>query len=407
MIPAAHVFVAVLFAGLGLAFTAPTAFLIWEFGSTDWPTLLVAHSHLFFFFPVFGVLALVAFYRPSVAFTDFYWCHVKLGRVRFVLGFLLVAASAAWFGAGLAKSELRSVWEIAPDVLQAELRARSGEATPCLPGANACRRQPLLSALQRVRELGQSRSSISELQRNCKFDPLVQRPVSDGDRRYCFPAAAMLNVDDCCRVQQQFRDDVRLMAAASGSRSVLSRVDEVASYFKSFFIIVIFVIGALLVVWQRRIRELYPNGLEDIENGIIIGAVAMVFWFLMDYAYQQTSDLLFGRQQAGFPIRLSFIIVPWAVLLMLYFTRSVRAQDTQINPGQLLIALLSSVAAVQYDKIANLSFRLLGAGAEWWIYAFLLCISLLMLILILFPNVLQTVFGQLNDESSRKSPPLT
>ncbi len=417
MLRSAHVFVAVLFAVLGIAFITPTAVLIWEFGATDWPTLLFAHSHLFFFFPVFGVLALVAFYRPSVAFTDFYWRHVKFGGPRFTFGFAAVAGLALWFGAGLANSELRSIWEIAPKVLQAEVQARLAEPASCGPnspsGASACKSQPILQALQQVRELGQRRSSISDLQRNCKIDPLVERPPSDQALRYCFPAGAMLNVSECCRVQQQFRDDVRLKASASGSqslstsRSILSRIDEVANYFKSFFVIVIFVIGVLLVIWQRRIRQLYPKGLEDIENGILIGAVAMIFWFLMDYGYQQTSDLLFGRQHAGFPLRLSFVIIPWAVLLMLYFTRSVRAQDTQINPGQLLIAVLSSVAAVQYDKIADLSFRLLGAGAEWWIYAFLLCISLLMLTLILSPNILQKVFGQMNEDAPDGSPPLT
>ena len=45
--------------------------------------MVVAHSHLFFFFPVLGVLALFAFYLPSVVFTHLYWNHLPYGKLRF------------------------------------------------------------------------------------------------------------------------------------------------------------------------------------------------------------------------------------------------------------------------------------------------------------------------------------
>ena len=64
---AARIFVGSLFALIGVAFVVPAMVLIYEFNAIDWQTLLFAHSHLFFFFPVFGVLALVAFYVPAVA----------------------------------------------------------------------------------------------------------------------------------------------------------------------------------------------------------------------------------------------------------------------------------------------------------------------------------------------------
>ena len=402
----AKTFVAGLFALIGVAFIAPTAVLIWEFGALDWQTLLFSQSNLFFFFPVFGVLALVAFYAPAVAFSDFYLQHVKYGTTRYGIGFLVVTAAALWFGAGLARSELRGIWEVAPHALLRDAQDRPAGQPACRSGA-ACSRQPFLTALQMVRSEGQLRSSVSELARSCKIDQLVERPVTDQALRYCFPAGQMLNTDQCCNVQRTFAADLAATVNDPASRSLLSRVDEIASYLKAFFIVVIFVIGALLVVWQRRIRQLYAAKLEDIENGIIVGAVAMILWFLMDYGYQQTSDLLFGRHYSGLPIRLSFVVLPWAVLLVLYFMRSVRAEYTQINPGQLIVGLASGVAALQYEKVANLSFRLLGAGAEWKIFAGLLCVDLVMLILILFPNILQTVFGQLREESSRKHPPLT
>ena len=65
----ARIFVALSFLLLGLSFIASTALLVWEFWTLDWQTMIVAHSYLFFFFPVLGILALCAFYIPSVVFT--------------------------------------------------------------------------------------------------------------------------------------------------------------------------------------------------------------------------------------------------------------------------------------------------------------------------------------------------
>lgn len=396
MLPAARIFVGSLFTLIGIAFVVPAVVLFYEFNAIDWQTLLFAHSHLFFFFPVFGVLALVAFYWPSVVFTDFYWRHVKFGKWRYLIGLLAVVAGAIWFGSSITNAPLRAIWEVSPRVLQAEMQTRPSSE-----------REPFLTALKRVRLEGQNRSSIAELLRICRIDQLVERTLADQAQRYCFPAGKALNTDECCRVQDRFANDLRAAVNDPARRSLLAQVEAGATYLKSFFIIVIFIIGALLVVWQRRIRQLYENDLEEVENGVIVGAVAMIVWFLMDYGYQQTSDLLFGRQQTGFAIRLSFVIVPWAVLLVLYFTKSERGKETQINPGQLLTALASNVAAVQYDKIANLSFRLLGAGAEWKIFALLVFLGLLMLLVILFPNFLPSVFGQLEEKASKENPPIT
>ena len=59
----ARIFVAVVYLILGLSFLASTGLLIQEFQGLDWRSMVIAHSHLFFFFPIFGILALAAFYR--------------------------------------------------------------------------------------------------------------------------------------------------------------------------------------------------------------------------------------------------------------------------------------------------------------------------------------------------------
>ena len=75
-----------LYGVLGLAFVAETAVLAWEFWDYGWFSFLTQDSHLFLFFPTFGIVALAAFYVPSCAFVDLYWRHVRLGQARFLLG---------------------------------------------------------------------------------------------------------------------------------------------------------------------------------------------------------------------------------------------------------------------------------------------------------------------------------
>ena len=87
----ARVFVAVVYLILGLSFVASTGLLIQEFQGTDWRSMIIAHSHIFLFFPVFGILALAAFYLPSVIFMDLYWRHLPYGKLRFLAGLVGLA----------------------------------------------------------------------------------------------------------------------------------------------------------------------------------------------------------------------------------------------------------------------------------------------------------------------------
>ena len=49
----ARVFVALAFLLLGASFLLSTGILINEFRDAEWRSMVVVHSHLFFFFPVF------------------------------------------------------------------------------------------------------------------------------------------------------------------------------------------------------------------------------------------------------------------------------------------------------------------------------------------------------------------
>ncbi|MDP4360700.1 hypothetical protein QR510_29165, partial [Escherichia coli] len=80
---------------------------------SDWITMVVAHSNLFLFFPVLGILALFAFYLPATIFTHLYFNHIRLGAARFLFGFAVVAA-ATWAVDRYLDKPPRALWELSP-----------------------------------------------------------------------------------------------------------------------------------------------------------------------------------------------------------------------------------------------------------------------------------------------------
>ena len=99
---------------------------------------------------------------------------------------------------------------------------------------------------------------------------------------------------------------------------------------KMFFVLIVVAIGLLLAMWRDRIDKHYRELVPTIERGVIIGAFAMLFWPTMDYGYQQTANVLFGRL-SGPQLRCSLVIAPWALLLLFYFLRRLGKQGEMIG----------------------------------------------------------------------------
>jgi hypothetical protein len=346
----ARIFVAVVFLLLGVAFVASTALLVREFQPLDWFTILVAHSYLFFFFPVLGLMALVAFYLPSVVFTHLYWNHVPYGKVRFVIGAVVVAAASYGFAKYLDKPP-RAIWEATPAALLAD------------KGDRANRRVPILDALADLREKAQTRVGLSSFARSCAADPLLEVPDEMLKERYCFPAKTLLNGAACCAVQARFAEAVGRLQASPATRSLSAQVDgAIFLPLKVFFVLVVVAIGLLLAVWRDRIDTHYREFVPRIERGIIIGGFAMLFWPAMDYGYQQTANVLFGRAEAGPQLRLSLVIAPWTLLLLFYFLRRLGKQGELI--GQISGVIVAAVAVLRYEQLNDWVGRLFGAGMD-------------------------------------------
>jgi hypothetical protein len=379
----AQFFVTTIFVLLACAFLASTWQLFAEFRDTDPWTLAFAHSHLFIFFPTFGLLVLAAFYLPSVIFTHLYWHNIWFGRVRFLIGFAIAIALASWVaGAGRLGDEARprAVWEVAPQVLTTD----RGEPANCGGVSNPCTRGALLPVMQTLRVRAGETLSLSKFGRACKTDPLLELPADQERLRWCFPAARALTAKACCQVQTAYSEAVTQNYLKPSTRSLLSSLDRYLMPFKTFFIIVLLVIGIMLVVWQHRVRDLYPELHHRMERHVFIGAVAMLIWPVMDYAYLDTSNVLFGRPSDALQARLSLVVAPWAMLLLFYYLQRFGKRIEVV--GQILTVGATLLAVFARDEIKDWAVRLVGIGMPWWMGVVLGVFWLIGLFLVLAPE---------------------
>ena len=231
----ARIFVAIVFVVLGAAFLASTGLLIVEFQELDWLTMLVAHSHLFLFFPSFGLLALIAFYLPSIVLTHLCWTHLPYGKARFVIG-VLVLAGLAYLFAGSLDKEPRAIYEVAPFALAADR------------GDQAAGRVAILDALGTLRKTAQQRFGLSSFGRSCVRDPMLEVPDEYLKERYCFPAKKNLNGAGVLRRAGRVLQG-RVASAGATRRPARSRPTWTACCScrsRSFFILIVVAIGLLL-----------------------------------------------------------------------------------------------------------------------------------------------------------------
>ena len=402
--PGVRNFVGLMFAVLGGSFVLSTGTLIAEFPN-EWRLLLFAHSHRFFFFPVLGVAALACFYIPAVVLTDLYWRSglLKRGRLRFTLGFIaavIVSVGFALSYAGLsplgswhasapatadgdpAGSELRrSIWELSPRALEANMAAGTVILPDCRTwDGRPCPRLPVVEALAALRKASMSRWTITEFARPCSQDGLVEKPAAYWVERHCFPAGVSLNAPDCCKVQASLAAEMSGLMLDEKLKSRVGVIEGVVTGLKSFFVIVVIVVGIMLAFWREKLVTHYRPHLDAIERGVIVGATLMLVWLLMDYGFQQTGDVLFGRLDRHFPVRASLTVGVLALALIIYFlNRSV------YNPAQLFTIAGSAFAVLNYETIGNLSARLLGTGAPAWVFALLTLLGALAVFVVYGP----------------------
>lgn len=366
-----RIFIGFVFTTIGLSFLATTAVLLYEFEQAGWLALATFYSHLFVFFPTFGVVALLAFFTPACVFLDMYWRHVPYGRARFIFGFLAVAALSWLISEQMRASPERSVWEIEPRTLLAD----QGEPSGCAAREGGCTRMPILQAIDNVRAVSQRRIGLADLGRNCSPDPLIKLPASsDEQRRFCFASTplastAPLATDaECCRSQKAFIAAVNRLYEPEAQRSLVGAVHGWLLPLKVFFMLTLLTISIMLAVRRHAMERHYSSYLPAIERGVLIGGAAMVMYPIMSHAFIQSASLLFGvTSEAALGYRaiapyVSFGFGAWGLLLLFFFYRR---RDKEMQALARMGGVVgSAVAIVKYDQIVDLSVRFFGSGAS-------------------------------------------
>lgn len=390
-------FIGTVFAAIGLSFLATTAVLLWEFRQADWLMIANFYSHLFVFFPTFGIVTLIAFYTPACVFLDMYLKHVPWGPQRFAIGFVVAVGISISMANVLMGSEERSIFEVHPEVLLAD----RGEPPECVAAGN-CLRLPILRAADNVRRVSQSRIGLSDLARNCKPDALKDvTPAALEIKRYCFASTPLpadpTRISDnqrspdltCCRAQERFTAAVKSMHDAPGGRSMTSVIHATLLPLKIFFAIILLVISVMLAIRRKAMEQHYQPYMNGIERGVLIGALAMVIYPVMSHAFLQSAALLYfgGGPSGGFrstaPL-VSFAFAAWGLLLLFFFySRRDKEMQSLARMGGMIG---SAVAVVKYDQIIDLFVRIFGSGAGL-INLALLAVAVVAALVILFGRV--------------------
>lgn len=363
-----RVFVIVVFLTLGVAFAAPTVVLAHEFWDSGWFSLAAMDSHLFVFFPTLGVVALVAFYIPSAALADLYWRHIPLGRLRFTVGFLLLCGLSFAIATSLLASPKRSIWEIAPSVLTSD----QGVGPTC-PGSEVCERLPVLTALQGLREVSQSRWGLTDFIRSCDRDVFLEPAAAPERKRFCFASTRLTSSPqlqgdtECCRAQHLLSTAVSDNYSHVDRRSLTAQAHAATLPMKVFFLLVLLTISILLVLRHRAIEANYQASNQRIEFSVIVGTAAVLFFPLMSQAFVESVEALYGLTGRGTfslitPI-LSLAFGIWTLLMVFFFYRR-RDKDLEAI-GKLGSAVAAALAVLKYGVVVAIFTRLLGSGATY------------------------------------------
>jgi hypothetical protein len=391
MLFGARFFVFVIYLLLGVSFIAETALLFWEFGPADALVLATHDSHLFLFFPTLGLVALAAFYRPSCAFVDMYWRHVRFGKLRFVAGFIVIIAVSYLAGMQLAESPYRSVWDLNPMALAAD----SSEPVGCGSATKPCQRIGILEGVQNVAKVSHQRLGLKEFVRSCEVETLLESDAATERKRFCFASTPLTSTPrlttnaECCRAQLSYQQAISDLYKKTDARSLTGVVHAALLPAKIMFMLVLLVISVLLAARHAGVTHYYPDQILRIEVGVLVGALAMLFFPLMSQGFVQTTSALYGlHQEEGFkPIVpfMSFMFGAWALLLLFFFFRR---HDTELEMAAKLTGVAAStIAVVKYDLIVAIAVRYLGSGAGEIAVALLIGLSVIAVLVLLSRTV--------------------
>ena len=347
--------VTVFFAVLYLGFAAETGMLLYEFGPSGLAIpMATMFAHNFLFFPIAGLLALIAFWRPAVLLVD----ALSTGKIR--NGWIILAVAAAIIGflawslsSAFAASNTRSLFEVAPAAINADESVEAEE-----PGA---RRASIREALMQLHIMADADGGLASFQARCEPDWL-RYSISANDQKHCFATGTRTTVAECCRAKTDFRARVNALEAESPSR--LADVHRYVMPLKMVFLLTLLFIGILLVWFRKQLTRLYGKAVQQVSFPLAAGGALMLLWPLMNAAYLSTSALLTGdglsnAYRVTAPLfALGFGI--WALLLIFFHLRTYPSHiETALKSAG---AIAAAIGVFRYEEIVNYLTRTLGVG---------------------------------------------
>jgi len=396
------IFVFLVFGILCLSFWATTASLYLEFSATQgatsindslWLKLLTHYSDLFIFFPLFGTVALIAFYRPACVFVDMYWYTKGLhgdaiprSRARFVIWFLCLTLLSFIISVAIQSSSERSLWQLKPEILTSD----TGEGCS---GNECATRVSFIDGLNNMRQLSRARLTVTDLAPQCRPDRFIEpQEGMTRTKRYCAAMTTFTNqgddlkgrlVDDstCCRAQLAFDQAVKKAHENTQNRSITHKLQEHTWPFNIFFLLTLMVLSILLAFRRGRIEKEYSHSARSIDRGVIIGVLAVAFLVIMNRSFLEVTNLLHGSGGAASVHRGldTFIVLfaIWALLILLSFVNVSNKQAELISRS--LSVIFSVLFVLNSNTITDYGIRFLGAGADLWTLGAALIIALAMI----------------------------
>ena len=373
-----RIIVGVVFAVLGLAFIAETAVVIWEFSEPLALSMVAFDSQNFLFFPTLGLIGLFAFRRAAVAIVDAYWRHVQGGKLVLIGSVLVIGLIAAYLTATFQSSPNRLWWEISKEALIND----PGSPAGCTPPE--CDRAPIIEAHQTVRLLARSEGGLAPFVESCE-DELVSAFRPQEDRiNFCFVTGSRLGVAECCAAKEGFKDAVS--ALYQESPSLTYRAHHLFLPFKAFFLLMLLMIGLMLARSRTVLETNYPRTMVLVERNMPIGGLSMLLWPLMNQAYTQSFDLLYGAGDAGaFRVTAPLYTVAfagWVMILLFYYFR--RYPKETEGAAKVIGGLLAGLSILNFDSILAWVNRFMGAGTNVVSIAVLVVIALFLAWEVLF-----------------------
>jgi hypothetical protein len=264
-----RVFVAFCSVLVGASFLLTPLALLYELGAREWIRFAAFQSDVFGFFPIFGLLAVLAFYFPLCVLLNLYFHHLPYGRIRLIV--IVIALAAAMTGISSFLPDRSPLWSFPLSTLAQD----AGEPPYCRPPT--CKRASYMSVLASLQEAASNRVDLSRPAMSCHSDSRLPSRNADPGGVFCFATQSRLPIPGCCEAQVRFGGSVQELALLA-NRSAAWHAYRLVSPLMSVFLASV-IAGALLIVAHRnRIDQYYAEFLPKIERSIIIGASALLFW---------------------------------------------------------------------------------------------------------------------------------